>query len=174
MNQKKLSVNLYVATESERETRFVTVEAHRSVCICTTPEKTTTIIILLIIHEHAYMYGHSPKYYFYCMFFQECNDPCCDARTCRPAADAECTKGECCTSTCRFKTARTTCRRSRGQCDIEERCSGRSADCPADVYLQDGSSCNNNRAYCFSGECRTYDTQCQKHFKTSKFLRVYP
>ena len=34
MNQKKLSVNLYVATEFERETRFVTVEAHRSVCIC--------------------------------------------------------------------------------------------------------------------------------------------
>ena len=99
---------------------------------------------------------------------QECADPCCDATTCGLAVGAECTKGECCTNTCQFKSADTVCRASSGNCDIKERCTGQSADCPADVYLQDGSSCNNNQAFCFSGQCRTYNTQCQKHFRTSK------
>jgi hypothetical protein len=101
----------------------------------------------------------------------ECDDPCCDAATCRPAAGAQCTKGECCTSTCQFKSPGTTCRGSSGQCDIEERCTGQSAECPSDVYIQDGSSCNNGQNYCFSGDCKTYDAQCQTHFGTSKCVR---
>ena len=89
------------------------------------------------------------------------------------ADSAQCTKGECCTSTCQFKAAGTTCRSSSGQCDIEEYCSGESSECPADVYLQDGTSCNNNQAYCFSGECQTYNKQCQYHFRSSESLNIH-
>ena len=32
----------------------------------------------------------------------------------------------------------------------------------------DGSPCNNDEAYCLSGECKTYNAQCQTHFLTSK------
>ena len=105
---------------------------------------------------------------FVWLFLQECDDPCCNARTCRPRDGAQCTKGECCTSTCQFKAYGTRCRSSSGQCDIEEYCSGESSECPADVYKQDGTSCNNNQAYCFSGECQTYDDQCQYHFGSSE------
>lgn len=103
------------------------------------------------------------------LFLQECDDPCCNARTCRPRDGAQCTKGECCTNTCQFKAYGTRCRSSSGQCDIEEYCSGESSECPTDVYKQDGTSCNNNQAYCFSGECQTYDDQCQYHFGSSEW-----
>lgn len=101
---------------------------------------------------------------------QECDDPCCNARTCQLADGAQCTRGECCSNTCRFLSAGTTCRGSTGQCDIIERCTGQSAECPEDVYHQDGTSCNNNQAYCYSGKCKTYNQQCQTHFRTSKSL----
>ena len=105
-------------------------------------------------------------------FTKECNDPCCDARTCRMAAGAQCMRGECCTSTCQFKPAGTSCRSSSRECDIEEHCSGGSSECPADVYLQDGTPCSNNQSYCFSGECKSYDKQCQYHFQSSETITV--
>jgi disintegrin/metalloproteinase domain-containing protein 28 len=99
---------------------------------------------------------------------QECTDPCCDARTCRLVAGAQCHKGECCNSQCRFKDSLSVCRPSAGQCDIEDYCTGLSSDCPVDVYVQDGTTCNNDQWYCFSGQCRTYNEQCQRHFLTNK------
>jgi hypothetical protein len=99
---------------------------------------------------------------------QECDDPCCNPSTCRPREGAQCTRGQCCTSTCQFKAYGTTCRSADGGCDIEEYCSGESSECPTDVYKQDGSACNSNGAYCFSGECQTYDDQCQYHFASSE------
>ena len=102
-------------------------------------------------------------------FSQECDDPCCDAETCTLAAGAQCARGDCCSTNCQFKSSETVCRNASGDCDIEEHCSGYSGECPADVYLQDGSDCNNNQAYCFSGECKTYDAQCQELFLTSMF-----
>ena len=103
--------------------------------------------------------------------FQECTDPCCDARTCRLAAGAQCHKGECCDSRCRVKDASSLCRRATGECDIEDYCNGSSSDCPTDSYVQDGTSCDNDRHYCFSGQCKSYNAQCQKHFLTSKSLK---
>ena len=73
-------------------------------------------------------------------------DPCCNA------------------TTCQFRSYGTPCRAASGQCDIEEYCSGYSSVCPDDTILQDGSSCNNNTAYCYDGVCQTYDDQCRFHF----------
>ena len=102
------------------------------------------------------------------LYLQECDDPCCNPRTCRPTDGAQCTKGECCSSTCQFKAYGTRCRSASGQCGIEEYCSGESSECPTDVYRQDGTTCNNNQAFCFSGECQTHDDQCQYHFGTGE------
>ena len=104
---------------------------------------------------------------------EECIDPCCNARTCKPVTGAQCTKGECCTSTYQFKDYGTACRNASGQCDVEEYCSGQSSECPADVYKQDGAACNNGQAYCFSGECQTYNQQCQYHFGTSEYKQNF-
>jgi choice-of-anchor A domain-containing protein len=40
----------------------------------------------------------------------------------------------CCTSTCQFVAANSTCRASAGTCDIPEVCSGMSANCPVDSF----------------------------------------
>ena len=38
------------------------------------------------------------------------------------------------------------------------------------MHFVDGSPCNNDEAYCYSGECKTYDAQCQMHFLTSEII----
>ena len=103
-----------------------------------------------------------------CTFIQECTDPCCNALTCTLATGAQCHSGECCTSQCQFKSSTTVCRPADGSCDVEELCTGQAVDCPEDLYLQDGSLCNDNQAYCYSGECKTYNGQCQTNFASSK------
>ena len=95
---------------------------------------------------------------------QECTDPCCDARTCGLAAGAECSAGECCTSTCMLVTYGTECRASNGECDIAEYCSGESNECPTDEHRLDGTTCNNNGGYCYSGSCPTHNDQCGAAF----------
>lgn len=100
--------------------------------------------------------------------YKECDDPCCNATTCTLAAGAQCTRGECCSNECQFEAMGTTCRNASGECDIEEYCSGKSSECPEDLYLQDSSPCNNKQSYCFSGVCKTYDDQCQYHFRSSE------
>src|SRR5207249_2791688 len=50
--------------------------------------------------------------------------------------------GSCCTATCTFVTAGTTCRNSTGACDPAETCTGSSATCPADVLSPAGTLCH--------------------------------
>ena len=57
-----------------------------------------------------------------------------------------------------------TCREAAGECDILEYCSGEDPDCPTDLGVQNGFSCNNNQSYCFYGFCQTYDAQCRYHW----------
>lgn len=40
----------------------------------------------------------------------------------------------CCSSTCTFKPATSTCRATVGVCDVEEKCTGSSALCPSEVF----------------------------------------
>ena len=83
--------------------------------------------------------------------------------TCMLVDGADCGEGLCC-GNCQFKAYGTTCREATGECDITQYCSGEDAECPADVHLQDGSSCNNNQSYCFSGLCQSHDEQCRHHW----------
>ena len=107
-----------------------------------------------------------------CGSAQECTDPCCDAATCQLASGAQCRAGPCCTSTCQFESYGTECRAALGECDIAEYCLGDSGECPSNEHRLDGTTCNSNTSYCYSGMCPTHDAQCQRAFGTL-CLRYY-
>uniref|UniRef100_A0A1W7RJY8 Metalloproteinase (Type II) 2 n=1 Tax=Agkistrodon contortrix contortrix TaxID=8713 RepID=A0A1W7RJY8_AGKCO len=63
---------------------------------------------------------------------RNCQDPCCNAATCKKYSWVQCESGECCDQ-CRFKGAGTECRRAMGD-DPGDRCTGQSADCPRNHF----------------------------------------
>lgn len=96
-----------------------------------------------------------------CGKLRECqdNDSCCDPLTCRFKVEAQCTSGACC-DRCKFRPKGFVCRRSRGECDLQEHCTGTSNHCPPDVYKQNGYPCSSGEGYCFLGQCPSHDGQC--------------
>nr|AOF79100.1 metalloproteinase PIIb [Bothriechis lateralis] len=58
-----------------------------------------------------------------------CQNPCCDAATCKLTTGSQCADGLCCDQ-CRFMKEGTVCRRARGD-DVNDYCNGISADCPS-------------------------------------------
>ncbi|KAI2662380.1 Disintegrin and metalloproteinase domain-containing protein 12 [Labeo rohita] len=114
---------------------------------------------------------------------EECTNDCCHPSNCTLKVDAQCAHGVCCEN-CKFahhllsfsfikvlqspyralcpqlKQAGTMCRGPAGACDLPEYCTGGSPYCPSNVYLQDGSSCQHGRAYCYNGMCLTHEQQC--------------
>uniref|UniRef100_A0A8B9KW80 ADAM metallopeptidase domain 9 n=1 Tax=Astyanax mexicanus TaxID=7994 RepID=A0A8B9KW80_ASTMX len=95
---------------------------------------------------------------------EECRkDPCCEPKTCKLRAGAECAFGVCCKH-CRFLPGGTVCRSSTDECDLAEYCNGSSSLCQSDVFKQNGHPCKQDQAYCYNGQCQHYDTQCQAIF----------
>lgn len=95
---------------------------------------------------------------------KECEeDPCCEYKTCKLKAGAECAYGECCRK-CRFLPGGAVCRASTDECDLPEYCNGSSSFCQSDVFIQNGHLCKNKQAYCYNGKCQHYDGQCQAIF----------
>ncbi|XP_028668502.2 disintegrin and metalloproteinase domain-containing protein 19 [Erpetoichthys calabaricus] len=90
---------------------------------------------------------------------EECTSACCNANNCTLKVGAECAHGECC-DRCKLLSAGTLCRSASGPCDLPEYCSGSSEFCPANFYLLDGTECNGGRAYCYSGMCLSFESQC--------------
>ncbi|XP_035688310.1 disintegrin and metalloproteinase domain-containing protein 11-like isoform X4 [Branchiostoma floridae] len=92
------------------------------------------------------------KYYRRCV-------KCCD--NCMLTEEAQCAHGECCDlSTCKYKEGDTACRAPVNACDLEEKCTGRSGECPDNLYKQDGQLCEVD-GHCYYGECRTRTNQCK-------------
>ena len=102
-----------------------------------------------------------------CGDVEECTDPCCNARTCQLAIGAQCPAGQCCDSQCRFKISGTQCRAKSGECDITDRCTGTSGECPEDIYVVDGTPCASDTGYCVGRNCPTHRAQCRQAW--SKF-----
>ena len=94
----------------------------------------------------------------------ECTDPCCNATVCQLAANAECSAGACCSSSCQYVSMGSVCRNALGECDIMELCNGSSSDCPTDDHKIDGTPCNGDTGYCYSGSCPSHDHQCSIAF----------
>ncbi|KAM4526537.1 zinc metalloproteinase-disintegrin-like VMP-III [Fundulus diaphanus] len=99
-----------------------------------------------------------------CGTAEECNNPCCDASTCRLTEGSRCAHGECCES-CQLKASGSICRSSAGDCDLPEYCSGASPDCPEDSFEMNGKPCYDQRpGYCYNGRCPTPAQQCWRLF----------
>ncbi|XP_054030906.1 disintegrin and metalloproteinase domain-containing protein 32-like [Dryobates pubescens] len=88
-------------------------------------------------------------------------DKCC-TRSCRFKPGVKCSSGPCC-SDCQFRQQNSPCRPAADpECDLPEVCSGSSASCPPDLYLQDGHICAGGTGYCYKGRCQSPELQCQK------------
>jgi hypothetical protein len=75
----------------------------------------------------------------------EKNDTCCNATSCQLFDGAECSStASCCTDDCKFASDSTSCREKMNDCDLEDFCTGSSADCPDNLYSQDLTSCGTN------------------------------
>ncbi|NXK02211.1 ADAM8 protein, partial [Herpetotheres cachinnans] len=91
---------------------------------------------------------------------EECSDRCCNATTCQLREGAECAQGDCCQD-CKVKAAGALCRASKNDCDLPEHCTGLSAECPEDVFQENGISCQNGNGYCYNGACPSHGEQCR-------------
>ncbi|KAI5800023.1 Metallo-peptidase family M12-domain-containing protein [Geopyxis carbonaria] len=106
----------------------------------------------------------------------ECGaNSCCNPKTCKFQDNAVCddTNDDCCES-CQFKSANSICRASTGECDPEEKCTGRDANCPKDTVANDGTGCGNG-LQCASGQCTSRDMQCKTvmgHFNNGNDTRA--
>ncbi|TFK03279.1 Disintegrin and metalloproteinase domain-containing protein 8 [Platysternon megacephalum] len=91
---------------------------------------------------------------------KECRDPCCNATTCRLSDGAECAQGECCQQ-CKVKAAGVLCRASKNSCDLPEHCTGLSAECPENVFQENGVPCQYGNGYCYNGVCPSHSEHCR-------------
>ncbi|KAM9364096.1 disintegrin and metalloproteinase domain-containing protein 8a [Pholidichthys leucotaenia] len=96
-----------------------------------------------------------------CGTAEECKDPCCNATTCKLNAGAQCAEGGCCHN-CQLKPTGSVCRPKTGECDLADYCTGFSAVCPTDAYIQNGLSCNQGKGYCYNGQCPTRKEHCKR------------
>ncbi|XP_028832497.1 disintegrin and metalloproteinase domain-containing protein 23 isoform X1 [Denticeps clupeoides] len=90
---------------------------------------------------------------------QECYKDCC--KKCSLSNGAHCSDGPCCNITCLFIPRGTSCREAVNDCDITESCTGDSGQCPPNLHMQDGYSCQVNQGRCYGGECKTRENQCK-------------
>ncbi|XP_016380140.1 disintegrin and metalloproteinase domain-containing protein 12-like isoform X4 [Sinocyclocheilus rhinocerous] len=95
-----------------------------------------------------------------CGLLDECNDPCCNASTCKLVPGAQCSSDGICCENCKLRVAGSVCREPLGECDLPEYCTGTSPYCPPNVFLQNGESCKDGSS-CYSGVCASLDEQCQ-------------
>ncbi|XP_077455151.1 disintegrin and metalloproteinase domain-containing protein 12 isoform X2 [Stigmatopora argus] len=96
-----------------------------------------------------------------CGLLQECQDPCCNATTCRLHPGAQCSADGVCCQDCKLRAAGSVCREPIGECDLPEYCTGSSPFCPPNVYVQNGEPCEDGATYCYGGACASMRAQCQ-------------
>ncbi|XP_010768252.1 zinc metalloproteinase-disintegrin-like 2d [Notothenia coriiceps] len=95
---------------------------------------------------------------------EECQNPCCDASTCRLTEGFQCAQGECCNN-CQLKPAGGVCRKSASDCDLPEYCTGESEQCPEDSFEMNGEPCYDRaQGYCSNGQCPTHQQHCWRLF----------
>uniref|UniRef100_A0A8C7CN06 ADAM metallopeptidase domain 28 n=1 Tax=Oncorhynchus kisutch TaxID=8019 RepID=A0A8C7CN06_ONCKI len=100
-----------------------------------------------------------------CGSLEECTNPCCNATSCTLTKGSECAAGACCDN-CKVR-AIVECRMKHDDCDLPEYCTGKSADCPEDVFTVNGIPCDGGRGYCNNGQCPQHHTQCVKMYGPS-------
>ncbi|XP_030919692.1 disintegrin and metalloproteinase domain-containing protein 32 [Geospiza fortis] len=92
-------------------------------------------------------------------------DRCCTP-SCRLRPRARCASGLCCRNCQWERFLALGFPAADAQCDLPEFCSGSSASCPPDVYVQDGQECGRGTGYCYRGRCQSPDLQCRRIYGT--------
>ncbi|XP_034503447.1 disintegrin and metalloproteinase domain-containing protein 32 isoform X7 [Ailuropoda melanoleuca] len=88
---------------------------------------------------------------------------CCNFRTCTLKPGSQCDVGLCCRN-CQIERAGVLCRGQRHrQCDFPEFCDGNSPDCPYDITVKNGHTCN-QQYVCYDGGCQDTDARCETTF----------
>ena len=95
-------------------------------------------------------------------------DPCCDGKTCKLKAGAECSaidgdRGCCDPTTCSKRAAGHECRPVDGLCDVKETCDGVKSTCPMDLHMEIGKKCedtNGDVGACLGKHCSNRDRTC--------------
>ncbi|XP_051522709.1 zinc metalloproteinase-disintegrin-like EoMP06 isoform X2 [Myxocyprinus asiaticus] len=100
-----------------------------------------------------------------CGKVEECENPCCNAATCRLTEGSHCAQGDCCEN-CQIKTAGSLCRESENECDLAEYCTGLSEQCPDNDFNMNGKPCSSGQGYCYNGQCPTHLQHCQRLWGT--------
>ena len=99
---------------------------------------------------------------------KNCQQSSCCSTNCTLKANAVCApeNDKCCSSSCTIAKSGTVCRVKTGNCDLDETCDGKSASCPTDKWVEDGTECDKNLGYkCASGKCTSRDYQCSVYAK---------
>ncbi|XP_028852875.1 zinc metalloproteinase-disintegrin-like batroxstatin-1 isoform X2 [Denticeps clupeoides] len=96
-----------------------------------------------------------------CGTVEDCKNPCCNATTCTLSKGSDCAVGDCCYN-CKIVPRNTECRKKRDDCDLPEYCDGKSAGCPEDVFAVNGHPCQDEKGYCYNGQCPQRENQCVK------------
>ncbi|XP_065546668.1 disintegrin and metalloproteinase domain-containing protein 19 isoform X2 [Lathamus discolor] len=104
-----------------------------------------------------------------CGEVEECNNPCCDARTCSLKLGAECAHGSCCHQ-CKLTSPGTLCRERAGLCDLPEYCTGarpapdacfEKVNAAGDTYGNCGKDIYGNYRKCEMRDAKCGKIQCQ-------------
>lgn len=74
--------------------------------------------------------------------------------------DAGPSSSACCDATCHLLPAGTVCRPATSACDAAETCDGKSASCPADATMPDGTVCGSGVPPCVDARCQA--GQCER------------
>ncbi|XP_067286026.1 disintegrin and metalloproteinase domain-containing protein 8 [Pseudorasbora parva] len=101
-----------------------------------------------------------------CGTVEECENPCCDPKTCRLTEGSRCAYGECCEN-CQIKDAGSLCRAVVNECDVPEYCTGLSEQCPENDFKMNGIPCSSGLGYCYNGQCPTHLQHCQRLWGTN-------
>ena len=95
------------------------------------------------------------------------DDDCC-SDDCTLKAGCDCSPWEgCCTSAGKLKAGGATCRASVGDCDVAEKCTGKSGLCPPDLSKANGGACTDDNkgrdsGTCYNKECKSWgDDYCE-------------
>ncbi|XP_042315952.1 disintegrin and metalloproteinase domain-containing protein 9-like isoform X2 [Sceloporus undulatus] len=88
----------------------------------------------------------------------DCRRNGCCQENCKSKPDIDCLYGSCCEK-CKFSEEGTVCREAMSECDLPEYCNGTSAECPPDLYKQDGMPCSDGNS-CFLGDCLNLHKHC--------------
>ncbi|KAF9296909.1 hypothetical protein BGZ88_011577 [Linnemannia elongata] len=104
---------------------------------------------------------------------QECaKDPCCNAKTCKLNAGAQCSNQQECCNQCQFRPSTFVCRSATSECDAVEMCSGKSGKCPTNKKTcpkSHSSVPSNSTTSCGAELCTERDLQCQSQQSDSNY-----